>query len=174
MKVSIRLRSSSTKRLISNTSHLLNNETPITIQSNKLSHFASRYKQGIQIINTRKSSEKILKPSPVRISFSKSPSFIIKKKTKIVDALKLSSYNKRRITHPHLIIPSNSSLWKEPEEPKISLNLEGKAVNISETHSEFSTPNKLIRAVYRDNYTKMEDSISSPHGHKISINISPW
>lgn len=174
MKVSIRLRSSSTKHLTSNTSQLFNNENPITIQSNKISHFASRYKQGIQIINIRKSLEKIQKPSPVRISFSKSPSFIIKKRAKIAEALKLSGYNKRRITHPNLIIPSNSSLWKEPEEPKISLNLEGKAVNISETHSGFSTPNRLIRAVYRDNYTKMEDSISSPHGHKISINVSPW
>ncbi|OMJ86439.1 hypothetical protein SteCoe_12018 [Stentor coeruleus] len=174
MKVSIKLRSNSTKHLISDPSQFLNNESPMTIQSNKPSHFASRYKQGIQMINTRKSLEKNPKPSRVRISFSKSPSFIIKKTFKIVEASKPSGYNKRLITYPQLIIPSNSSLWKEPEEPKVSFNLEGKAVNISETHSGFSTPNKLIRAVYRDNYTKMEDSILSPHGHKISVNISPW
>lgn len=174
MKLSITLRSHSEARVQCRQLQTDLSDNSLLNQTNKLTHWPSRYKQGIKIINSRKKIETLSKPMPICLGFSNSPSLFLRKRIKIREAFKPSGYIKRLTVLHHLENSPKASMWVIKKAPKIQLALSGKALSIMELQSPSTSPNKLIRSIYRESCSKVGKIMMSTHEHESNIDVSPW
>ncbi|OMJ88300.1 hypothetical protein SteCoe_9801 [Stentor coeruleus] len=173
MKSSMIISSNSESRLISSLGPFDLELSPMICHTRKLTHWPSRYKQGVQMTKLRKNTEKSLKSNPTCLSFCKNNNnFLTKQKLKPSQNIKPNGYVKRLNMNYYLGNSLDSSLWKAPEAPKIQFQIKGKSLNINETQGDIGS-NKIIRNS-KDNYSRNGSVWLGLNIQNPSMNVSPW
>ncbi|OMJ74450.1 hypothetical protein SteCoe_26633 [Stentor coeruleus] len=173
MKLSITKRSKSELRLIPNLGLSDLELSPMICHTRKLTHWPSRYKQGIQMTKLRKKTEKNIKSNPICLSFCNTQNLLPKKRLQPSQNPKLNGYAKRLNMNYYLGSSLDSSLWKAPEAPKIKFQIKGKALNINEIQGDMVS-NKIVRNTIKSSCSRNGSVWLGGHAHNPSINVSPW
>lgn len=173
MKSSMTIRSNSELKLISTFGPSDLELNPMICHTRKLTHWPSRYKQGIQMTKLRKKTEKNIKSNPICLSFCKTHNFLAKKTLKPSQNFKPNGYAKRLNMNYYLTNSLDSSLWKAPEVPKIKFQIKGKALNINEMQGDMGS-NKNIRNAFKDNCGRNGSAWLGKNINNSSMNVSPW
>ena len=141
-------------------------------KSTKLAHWPSRYKNGIQLIKSRKVIKKVTRESPVKLSYGSFPKVLnpLKLPTDSHENLTNYGYHKRAETRFQCYKNQSETVWLEIPVPKLEMTLVGKAVSFKSESLSISKEVSLSKISY---FKNMPFASKKKQKYTNSV-FSPW